>query len=609
MKHTLQKIKKIESRTLYINLFILIFFFVLYLSESGAFQYENLILDELEIKFHPTDFPVKVRNPIKKFKYQKIDQSFFDGVEKNLVGQLKNNGYFLSKIDSVKISHIRDTTSARVTFYITPGIQFLLGKIKINGVDSLEGLSLREMEEIATMYLNRPFTEVLQKKLFSEIVDICENNGFPLCRVRTRDFEIDSLSTDQKKITLYLEVDPGKLVRINDLKIPAKSQTGIDYLRRILRFRQNEIYDERRVKQYLQILNRQDFISSIGNPKVIMVDSLFFLELSFEESSSTTVDGIIGYVPPAVNNPVERGYFTGEFKVGLRNVLGSGRRLRVDWQKPDKLSEDFRVQYRESFLLGLPFHLGGELHRLIRDTTYIEWEYSGNLELPMNENLSGIFRFYTRQVFPDSLASLRNRFPKTKAVHTVVGFKWDSRDNIFNPTSGLLISMLIDYGKQRNLGPPYLLQEDSLASSNSLTRFTGDLALFLKLWGKQILAFDLHSVLIGYRDKYVRLPDMFWFGGASTIRGFREQQFVTDRVVWLNSEFRFLSGPRSRLFLFNDWGYYIKNERDRQGEILIGYGMGVRFPGPLGILQVDYGLARGLSFREGKIHFRLINEF
>ena len=41
----------------------------------------------------------------------------------------------------------------------------------------------------------------------------------------------------------------------------------------------------------------------------------------------------------------------------------------------------------------------------------------------------------------------------------------------------------------------------------------------------------------------------------------------------------------------------------------MGYGAGLSFPGPLGILQVDYGLAKDLNFREGKIHFRLINEF
>ncbi|MEJ2636415.1 MAG: hypothetical protein P8184_14130 [Calditrichia bacterium] len=44
-------------------------------------------------------------------------------------------------------------------------------------------------------------------------------------------------------------------------------------------------------------------------------------------------------------------------------------------------------------------------------------------------------------------------------------------------------------------------------------------------------------------------------------------------------------------------------------EILLGYGLGIRLTGPLGLLQVDYGLADGLPFREGKIHFRIINEF
>jgi hypothetical protein len=44
-------------------------------------------------------------------------------------------------------------------------------------------------------------------------------------------------------------------------------------------------------------------------------------------------------------------------------------------------------------------------------------------------------------------------------------------------------------------------------------------------------------------------------------------------------------------------------------DTLPGYGVGIRFETPLGIMGVDYGFGRGDSFSTGKIHFGIINSF
>ena len=43
--------------------------------------------------------------------------------------------------------------------------------------------------------------------------------------------------------------------------------------------------------------------------------------------------------------------------------------------------------------------------------------------------------------------------------------------------------------------------------------------------------------------------------------------------------------------------------------MLPGYGLGIRFDTPLGIMGVDYGLGKGDSFSEGKIHFGITSQF
>ena len=72
----------------------------------------------------------------------------------------------------------------------------------------------------------------------------------------------------------------------------------------------------------------------------------------------------------------------------------------------------------------------------------------------------------------------------------------------------------------------------------------------------------------------------------------------------------FLTGRESRIYLFNDWGFYnFKTADGVEEDILPGYGIGVRFMTPLGIMSVDYGLGRKDTFSTGKIHIGIVNSF
>ena len=570
---------------------------------------QSVALQEVKIHLAPRVASLKLRNPAKAFRLQKITPALVQKIRENVLQQLRAKGFYLAAIDSTREE---ETGQGRgvLHFFISPGVQFLLGKVALHVPDSLQERFLPGLKEASEPYLKKPYSADSQKRLLNSLLSVFENRGYPLCKIRTGGFTIDSLNERQKLVHLKLEVIPGPLVRLQGIRLPLKLRNTADYLSRTLRFRRGELYREKRIDRYRQILKRQDFVKEADLPQVIMGrDSSYYLYLNFKEAPVTSFDGIVGYVPPPANVLDQKGYFTGLVNLGLLNVVGTGRRLDIHWQKPDRFSEEFRVKYREPFVLGLPFHSGLEMHRMVRDTTYIEWEYALNFELPLSESLTGLFRFYNRQVFPDSLASAVLRLPHTKAVHSEMGINWDSRDDRFNPQKGVLFSLKFDYGTQRNVGPEYLLKEDSLVSKIKVTRLTGQLQFLLQFWKRQVLSMDFHTVFIGFQNQPVRLPDMFWFGGATTIRGYREQQFFAQRVGWVNTEYRFFLGLRSNFFVFTDAGYFSREVPARTEQFVLGYGVGIRFPVPLGMLQVDYGLAKGLTFREGKIHFRVVNTF
>jgi outer membrane protein insertion porin family len=570
---------------------------------------EALALEKIRVSYSRS-IQLKLDQLLQKYRNRKIDHIMAQTIFKELLPQFQEKGYYLAIMDSSRIETAVRPGFGIIQLFLTPGPQFILAGVNWNLSDSLQYNYQNIIVEEIKYFENEPYTDQLQKELLRRVLQIFETSGYPLCKIKTEGFQLDSVKMEKLGIWLELKIEEGPLVKLGRLRVPEDSDIDIEYLERVFRFKKFELYDEDRIERFTRVLRKQDFISAAQKPELsVENDSTYYLQLKYDESPSTTLDGVVGYIPPPVNDPTENGYFTGLFKIGLRNLFGTGRRLDVFWQKPDRFSEEFRVKYREPFLLGLPFHVGGTLFRLVRDTTYIEWIYSLNVEIPIRENLSGFARFYNREVFPDSLASLQLRLPQTRAIHSELGLRWDSRDDPINPKGGQIFSIFFDYGTQKNVGPQYLIEEDSLVNKSNVTNVSGELAAFLNIFRNQVISLHFHGVLIGFQGAPVRPPDMFWFGGATTVRGYRENQFFGEKVGWINSEYRLLIGPRSRLFVFGDFAYYNREEPELKEEFLLGYGAGISFPGPLGILQVDYGLAKGLSFREGKIHFRIINEF
>ena len=93
----------------------------------------------------------------------------------------------------------------------------------------------------------------------------------------------------------------------------------------------------------------------------------------------------------------------------------------------------------------------------------------------------------------------------------------------------------------------------------------------------------------------MNIADQIRFGGATTVRGYEEDQFSGSRVSWLNCEYRSIMDYHSRVFLFIDSGFYQRKEESGkkiQG-YKIGYGFGIRLETKVGMIGIDYGYYSG----------------
>ncbi|MCB0276670.1 MAG: BamA/TamA family outer membrane protein [Calditrichaeota bacterium] len=569
----------------------------------------QFFLKELDIRFSE-----RFSFPKSEFKRQYENRPYLPGLRREIgeavLERIRGEGYYFARLSDSEIKVDSLLRQVHLKLEVSPGPATEVARISLSGADSLRESLRNRLSNIGENYGGRAYTPALASQVFGEMLTALENEGYPLARLNTGQFSLADPEPDRLNITLEIQVIPGDSVRLAYLRFPRQKSDLASYLQRLLRFRPGQLYRQSKVDRYRQLLEKQEFITSVKEP-VLMLDEKgrYFLQIDFEEAPSTTLDGVIGYIPPPANSLEESGYFTGLLNIGVRNVLGGGRKLQIYWQKPDSLSDEFRIAYREPFIFGLPFNVQTEMYRLVRDVTFIEWQYGLEVDMPLGEAVSAFAGLSTRTVVPNAQTNLTLGLPRTESLVTETGLRWDARNRRRNPSKGVELEVAFSLSKQDNSGPDSIFAARDIRRSETVQQMRGNLDIFLPVFRRQVWANLFHGQLLENRGGQLRQPDQVWFGGATSVRGFREAQFVGRQVFWLNSEYRFLLGPEARFFLFADNAYYASDLPQRVRRWLHSYGLGLRFPGPLGILQVDFGLEKGTPFREGKLHFRLINEF
>jgi outer membrane protein insertion porin family len=541
-------------------------------------------------------FTIKEKRP--------YDTRLIPAAAENLINALQNEGHFFARIDSIRTIVETDPSEKILLVYGRSGEPVLFGNITI----LCDSLSEHTYKNKLTIRKDDPY---LPRRLESDIrvlLRLAADQGYPFARADVGQIRFSD-SGGASHADIELRIREGNKVFISNIEVKGNSYTRDAVILRELNIARGVVYQQDRVDNVPQRLNRLDIFQMVKEavPVITATDSVI-LQVEVEEGNATSFDGVVGYIPEQGIAGQSRGYFTGLINLSFRNLFGTARKFEVYWQRPDQLSEEFRLFYTEPWVFNYPLHASIGLNRRVRDTTFVEWNTRFDARLRLFENIALIGSISRKTVYPDSTASRQLRLMRQEVINSEIGIEYDTRDYAPNPRSGLFYSSAYIYGFKNNFGPAYIFAEDSVKKKEDLQSIKLTFAWYYNLWTNQVLALELNGMQI--KGDRLQISDLFWFGGSRTLRGYRENQFRGDVVAWINGEYRFILGRNSRLFVFSDWGVYqdlLGNQKANQW--LPGYGLGIRFETPLGILGVDYGLGKGDGFGEGKIHFGIVNRF
>jgi len=477
------------------------------------------------------------------------------------------------------------------------GSLFKLGEVTILGVGDSDLLELRNsIPAKGTIY-----QEELIKTLISRISDHFANSGFPYVSIDAENTISRSKLTNAENIVdVTLKLSMNKIVHIDSIAVIGLENTQENVILRESRLSQGDLFTGEKVEKAKNYIKNLSFLNDVFTPDLFeLPDGRSLLRFVVQEQRSNKFTGLAGYVPGTGQSD---SYVVGSFKFDFGNLFGTGRIFRAEWHKPDKTSQNFRVFYEEPWVFGFPVNINGLMEQSIQDSSYTKRSFTFGLNYRLNSSLTAHASVGAEQVIADAEAPTSLGINSNGSFFTA-GLSFDNLDFRLNPRKGIYYSTFVTSQSRtltgNNFGSfdPNISDRKINAQIEIAIPVTKNVIPFVKgVWNQTTSS-----------GGNIPISQQWFMGGAESVRGYREKQFLASKVAWLNVEMRYLLNKGSRAYLFLDNGFF--QDKNESTQRRTGYGFGIRVDSQIGNIGFDLGLGKGDTFSTMKLHLSLQNAF
>lgn len=530
-----------------------------------------------------------------------------------------NEGFVQVKIDRPQVYVTPDKKGIYISIRIEEGEQFKVGSVDFTGDLLFSREELFESTQIEEQDIFK--YQVLQddlKALQAKYGDLgyAYANPIPRTRVRESDREVD----------ITFEIDKGQKVYLNRISTVGNSKTRDKVIRRELRIREGELYNETRKRESIENVKRLGFFEEVNfntrAPKGR--EDLMDIDIVVKERNTGTIQVGAGY------SDFNGFVFNGQ--VNQINFLGRGQKLGVsiDLSKRQSL---YKGSFTEPYFFDTEWSVGGDLYqsnRSLRD--YDETKTGGALRVghPLAPYLDGFIRYKLDEtnLDVDDDKGDPDLFPVASANGTTSSvtftLEYDKRDDRFTPSKGIFSSVSLEYA--------------GVGGTKDYTKGFGTFRYYKTLFAELVWRNNITYGFISSNDPGKDPPfnELFLLGGANSLRGYdwfsvgqRKQSrkrydeaiasgsstedaeieslrpFGGTQELFYNLEFQFpmISEAGIKGVIFYDVG-------EADNELILrnfrqNFGFGFRWFSPIGPLRFEWGfpIDRRPEYGEDAVNF------
>ncbi len=481
---------------------------------------------------------------------------------------------------------------------VKEGKKYLVGDITIDGNSILKS---EEILKTALMTKGKPFSRRALRLDVAAIQDLYFEKGYLAAQIRSESVYNEAAD----RVDIRYAVVENELTFVDKVRIQGNTKTKDIVIRRELRAYPGESFSGAKLKRSKERLYNLGFFEdvrfdtetgSLPNTRdlLVSVKEQKTGEFSFGGGYSS-IDSVIGFAQIRQRNFDWQNWktFTGAGQdLALRLEVGSVR-------------QNYELSFTEPWVFGLPYSFGFDLYRREFNRSgnagyfYDQRTTGGDLRLgkEFNEYDKGLLMYKLEEVDISNIQAgasqrLRDEEGKNTTSSLSLTLTHDTRDNIYNPTKGVLLS-----GTGEMAG-------GVLSGDRDFWKITGLGSTYFKHFDVNVLELKIRGGVADNYDDTVAVPiyERYYVGGANTIRGYRERRVgprdpgnrepIGGEAFWVaNIEESFPIVPnliKGALF-FDTGNAFDEIDNFGSGGTYSGVGAGVRIKTPIGPVKLDAG--------------------
>ncbi|MBM3416233.1 MAG: hypothetical protein FJY20_07270 [Bacteroidetes bacterium] len=539
-----------------------------------------------------------------------------------LPGLLQTKWYVTVSIDSIRY----DSLAAHIILFA--GEQYKWASLDAKNIEPalLEAVGWRDK-----LFTGKPMDFAQVRQWQERMLNRLENTGYPFARVY-----LDSIGLDNDKVSALLKVDKGPLYTVDSIRIYGNAKISNYYLQRYLDIPNGSIYSREKLLRVNRKIRELTYIEEEKPFDLTMLATGSILNMYLKQKRSSQVNVLVGLLPNNDQLASKKLLLTGEANVLLKNALGSGEVIGLNWQQIQVKSPRLNLLFNYPYLFRSPVGLDFNFDILRKDSSFVNINLHLGATYTLNANQSGKLFIQRFQTIISSGGINASRIIQSRRLPDVgdvssfnagLDYELNTTDYRLNPRKGNELRLITALGtKKLKKNNEITHLKDPADPGFDFNKLYDTVKLRTYQFRARLMAAKyfplgnqrstIKTAVNGgmFQSGNIFRNELFQIGGYKLLRGFDEESQYLSHFIIGTAEFRYLVGQNSFFYALVDGGWGRNNIPDiKRDYTYIGTGLGLAFETKAGIFNLAWAIGKRndteFNLRQSKLHFGFVNYF
>ncbi|HEY1113230.1 MAG TPA: hypothetical protein VGE66_06695 [Chitinophagaceae bacterium] len=535
-----------------------------------------------------------------------------------LPATLQSQGFISAAVDSMRF----DSLQAVVQLFLGARYQWAHIATRPADNDVLDAVRWK-----GATFSNTPLSFTSLQEWQERILNHLEETGYPFARIF-----LDSIQLEGEKVGGVLRIDRGPVYKIDSIRVYGDARIDNEFLQRYLEITNGSTYNKRKLMTVSKRLSELPYVQEQKPSDLTLLGTGSVLNLYLKNKKNSQINALVGFLPNSDQSAKKKFLFTGEANILLRNSLGAGETIGLNWQQLQLQSPRLNLLYAHPYVFRSPVGLNFNFDMFRKDSTFLNIVLQLGATYSMGGSQSATIFLQRRQTIVNGINAQQvifsRQLPREADVSSNnlgVTYEVNTTNYRYNPQRGTEFILTTSAGTKRirknnqvlelqdPSNPSFKFESlyDTVKLRTYQARATLQAARYFPLGKQSTFKTGVQAGL--YESGNTFRNELFPIGGYRLLRGFDEESLYVSHYTIGTLEYRYLIGQNSNFFVFADggWARFLNTEKD--DHIYLGTGVGAAFETKAGIFNLVWALGKredaAFNLRQSKVHLGFINYF